>query len=82
MNPGMAPRSLVGLILSGLMLVTLLAVPSATTQGAVARLPAGVSLGLAPYGGDLAHVAESARASGSLPMKLHTAPHRSGNESM
>jgi len=41
-----------------------LGLDSATTQGAVARLPAGVSLGLAPYGGDLAHVAESARASG------------------
>ena len=41
-----------------------LGLDSATTQGAVSRLPAAVSLGVAPYGGDLAHVAESARAAG------------------
>jgi len=41
-----------------------LGLDAATTQGAIARLPAGVSLGLAPYGGDLAHVAENARAAG------------------
>jgi polysaccharide deacetylase 2 family uncharacterized protein YibQ len=41
-----------------------LGLDAATTQGAISRLPAGVSLGLAPYGGDLAHVAQSARASG------------------
>jgi len=41
-----------------------LGLDSATTQGAVSRLPPGVSLGLAPYGGDLGHVAESARNAG------------------
>jgi hypothetical protein len=41
-----------------------LGLDSASTQGAISRLPAGVSLGLAPYGGDLGHVAESARAAG------------------
>ena len=41
-----------------------LGLDSQTTQAAIARLPGGVSLGLAPYGGDLAHVAESARAAG------------------
>jgi uncharacterized protein len=36
----------------------------ATTQGAIARLPGAVSLGLAPYGADLTRVVESARAAG------------------
>ncbi len=35
-----------------------------TTEAAVASLPGGVSLGLAPYGADLAHVAANARAAG------------------
>ena len=41
-----------------------LGLDSATTQGAISRLPPGVSLGLAPYGGDLADVAQNARAAG------------------
>ena len=35
-----------------------------TTEAAISRLPPAVSLGLAPYGGDLAKVAASARAAG------------------
>ena len=35
-----------------------------TTAAAISRLPGGVSLGLAPYGGDLAEVAGRARAAG------------------
>jgi uncharacterized protein len=37
---------------------------AATTQAAISRLPGAVSLGLAPYGSDLAGVAERARGAG------------------
>ncbi len=35
-----------------------------TTRAAISRLPGAVSLGVAPYGADLAHVAETARGQG------------------